>query len=147
MIFLEFHSWWMKKVHCDQCNYECEFISTLKLHKHTNHDGIKYKCDVCVYKTKRKNILRMHMKKIHSIEINSWFIWFCSWDCYVFTNKTVSVYICVVINCKGSDKGLNISAFVEIVTYSKYDLLSLTSIFKHFFVLNVGHRLEKGNGL
>ena len=39
----------------------------LKVHKKSEHEGIKYLCDLCDYQTGRKYDLKKHIQAMHSL--------------------------------------------------------------------------------
>ena len=40
-------------------------MSDLKKHKDSIHGGVRYSCESCDYKAKRKNNLKLHKDSIH----------------------------------------------------------------------------------
>ena len=50
--------------HCDKCSRSFSSITELKSHKVTHGDK-HVKCHECDYKTKTKNCLSVHMKRVH----------------------------------------------------------------------------------
>ena len=50
--------------HCDKCSRSFPSITELKSHKET-HGEKHIKCQECDYKTKTKNCLSVHMKRVH----------------------------------------------------------------------------------
>ena len=54
-----------EKFKCNQCNFSCKRINSLKVHKRFKHDGIGYKCSICDHTVRRAHILRQHME-IHN---------------------------------------------------------------------------------
>ena len=41
---------------CDKCNYKGSSTQKLIIHKKSKHEGIKYLCDQCEYKSRKQGI-------------------------------------------------------------------------------------------
>ena len=55
-----------KSVHvCDKCYKTYTDPSSLRKHKLSAHDGIRYPCDLCTYKATRKSNLKLHVTTVH----------------------------------------------------------------------------------
>ena len=63
----------MKDVHesqgnkytCSLCGHCTKFLSSLKKHEQSVHEGLKYQCDECGHQSSRKENLTHHKKKKH----------------------------------------------------------------------------------
>ena len=51
---------------CDLCSFRAKWRRSVKRHKQTVHDGIKFfKCDQCEYSSTQSGTLKRHKKLIH----------------------------------------------------------------------------------
>ena len=55
----------VKRVTCDQCQFETSAKVTMKQHKSSKHEGITYKCDKCDKKFYDKRLLKNHISFEH----------------------------------------------------------------------------------
>ena len=46
--------------HCDQCDFNTKFITSLSRHEDGFHKGKSYSCDKCEYTAKRKDSVKSH---------------------------------------------------------------------------------------
>ena len=53
------------KYPCKNCNYSATSLGSLSRHKRNVHDGEKYPCDSCSFKASSKDSLKMHIKSQH----------------------------------------------------------------------------------
>ena len=53
------------KYQCQQCDYENNQSSNLKLHVEAKHEGVRYPCDQCDYKATRELSLKRHQEIKH----------------------------------------------------------------------------------
>ena len=50
---------------CDSSEYKATTLSHLKTHKEVIHDGVRYSCDSCDYRATALNSLKTHRESIH----------------------------------------------------------------------------------
>jgi len=60
-----------KSLHCVLCNFKTSRPYDLKIHKQGTHEGVRYKCEICSFSGKRKDLLNRHMKIKHPWEIEA----------------------------------------------------------------------------
>ena len=53
---------------CDLCEHAARTLSCLKLHKDSRHDGVRYPCDKCKYAATQLSHLKSHKKRKHKEE-------------------------------------------------------------------------------
>ena len=54
-----------KKYYCDKCSFTCRSLGGSKVHKRTNHLGVRYKCDKCDFKSTQRSQVKIHDEKVH----------------------------------------------------------------------------------
>ena len=57
------------KFPCDKCDYVAPRKNTLKQHKESMHEGVRYPCDLCDYVATWKSCLNDHKKAKHQAEL------------------------------------------------------------------------------
>ena len=58
------------KFPCDKCEYVAPRKNTLKQHKESMHEGVRYPCDLCDYVATWKSCLNDHKKAKHQAELS-----------------------------------------------------------------------------
>ena len=53
------------KYNCDRCDFKSTTQGNLGIHKLSVHEGVTYKCDQCDYRAKRPGNLKSHKLNIH----------------------------------------------------------------------------------
>eukprot|EP00092_Neocalanus_flemingeri_P000039 GFUD01000040.1.p1 GENE.GFUD01000040.1~~GFUD01000040.1.p1 ORF type:complete len:266 (-),score=58.58 GFUD01000040.1:144-941(-) len=56
------------KYPCDQCDYKATFSCNLTSHKRTVHEGLFFYCNLCAYKSSRKDRLNKHVLAKHGVQ-------------------------------------------------------------------------------
>ena len=54
---------------CDMCDFIALTVFTLKRHKNSKHEGIRYPCTFCSYNATRSDCLKRHIKLKHEIPV------------------------------------------------------------------------------
>ena len=56
------------KFPCDQCDYKATYACNLTSHKRTVHEGVFFYCNLCAYKSSRKDRLNKHFLSKHGVQ-------------------------------------------------------------------------------
>merc|ERR1712027_129495 len=54
-----------KMYYCDKCDYSASKSTSVKYHKQTVHEGLRYACDQCDYKATENGALKKHKQTQH----------------------------------------------------------------------------------
>ena len=60
------------RYHCDQCEYKSSTPDSLKIHKQGVHDNDKYSCDQCQYRGKNNGHVETHNESVPSASASRW---------------------------------------------------------------------------
>jgi len=59
------------KVKCDKCKKIFLDKDSMDLHTQTKHSGVRFSCEQCIYTSTTKQVLRSHIKYVHTLGPNS----------------------------------------------------------------------------
>ena len=51
---------------CDECEYVANILYNLKVHKSSQHEGLRHPCTNCDFTATQRSHLNAHMRKKHS---------------------------------------------------------------------------------
>ena len=55
----------VKIYHCKSCEYQAKDTSTLRKHRLSVHEGIRFSCDLCDHQATRNSSLKIHKETVH----------------------------------------------------------------------------------